>query len=89
MSNDADASEEEINPDNIDTDSDTEADEVREVNLDARQHANDPEDANIPDIRIGEFFNVGGKRWKRVQAINAPPRRNVREFMLRNIDVTD
>ena len=89
LSNDADASEEDINPDNIDTDSDTEVEEVRELNLDVRQHANDPEAANIPDIGMGEFITVGGKRWKRVQSINAPPRTNVREFMLRNIDVTD
>jgi hypothetical protein len=53
--------EEEIDPDNIDTGSGTEAQQVRVVNPDERVDAGDPTDALIPDVQIGEFVTVGGE----------------------------
>jgi hypothetical protein len=38
---------------------------------------------------MGESVDVSGKSWKRVAEVSAPPRTNVREFMLRNLTVSD
>ncbi len=37
---------------------------------------------------MAESVDVSGKSWKRVAGVSAPPRTNVREFLLRNIDLS-
>jgi hypothetical protein len=83
-----DVSDDEVVVDDADTDSENEAVLFHVVNPDERPRA-EPDDDEATHAQLGETVNIGGKRWKRVQSMDAPPRENVREFMLRNMSVTD
>ena len=70
--------------DNGSTDRDSLDGEVNDINVD---NAPIPLDADV--LGIGESVIVGDTEWCRVNEMDAPERTNIRQFRLKNMEVTD